>query len=227
MLLKELLQRDGHLLLHHAGVVDVAAQGEQLHTVVVLAAQTVEPVGTATENAGRHRHCLAVRDRRGTAVQTRIRGEWGLQTGLALLALQGLQLGGLFTAHVRTGAAVNKHIEVVTTSTGVTAEEANHHRREKKLPLLVRLVNGLFQTNALVVELTTNVNIGSTRMHGVTGNQTTLHQCVGVLTNNFSILQVTIANERYLAGSRLGFIAIHNEEIGTTILGDFGHERPL
>lgn len=132
MLLEELLQRNGHLLLHHAGVVDMAAQGEQLHAVIVLAAQAVEPVGATAENGGRHGHGLAVGDGGGAAVETGVRGEWGLQAGLALLALEGLQLGGLFTAHVGTSAAVDEHIEVVTAAAGVTAKETKHELEGKE-----------------------------------------------------------------------------------------------
>lgn len=124
VLLQEVAQRNAHLLLHHAGVVHVAADGEQLHARVVLATQTAEPLGAATQNRRRHRHRLAVRHRRRTPVQTRVGGEWRLQTRLALLALQRLQLRALFSAHVRSRAAVDEHVEVVSAAAGVATEES-------------------------------------------------------------------------------------------------------
>ena len=83
---------------------------------------------------------------------------------------------------------MNKDIKVVTTATGIAADEARYNYTMECLPLLVSLVNGFFQTNTLVVEFTTNVNVGSTGMHGITGNQTTFYQGVGILTDNFTIL---------------------------------------
>ena len=68
----------------------MAADGEQFHSVVVLATQAVEPLRTTTENARGHGHSLAVGDGGGTAVETGRGGEWRLQTRLALLAFQRL-----------------------------------------------------------------------------------------------------------------------------------------
>ena len=84
-------------------------------------------------------------------------------------------------------------------------------------PLLISFVNSLFQTNRFVVKLSTNVNVSSTSVHGVSSNQTTFDESVGVLTDNLTIL----------ASSRLGLIAVHHQEVGTTILGGLGHETPL
>lgn len=124
MLLQQVLQRNAHLLLHHAGVVHMSADGEQLHARVVLATQTAEPRGATAQNRRRHRHRLAVRHRRRTPVQTRVGGEWRLQTRLALLALQRLQLRTLLSAHVGSRAAVHEHVEVVPAAAGVAAQES-------------------------------------------------------------------------------------------------------
>ena len=189
MLLEEFLQGNGHLLLDDAGIVHMTAQGKQLHAVIVLATEAVEPVGAAAENGGGHGHGLAVGDGGGTAVQTGIGGEWGLQTRLALLAFQRLQLGGLFTADVGTSTTVDEDVKVVATATGIAADEARDEMDGFEcVPLLVSLVDGFFQANALVVEFTTNVDVGGAGVHGVTGNQTTFHQGVGILTDNFTIL---------------------------------------
>ena len=131
MLLQQVLQGNTHLLLHHTGVVHMAADGEQFHSVVVLAAQAVEPLGTTTENARGHRHSFAVGDGGGTAVETGSSGEWRLQTRFALLALQGFQLGTLFSAHVGSSSAVDEDIKVVARSTSIATDET---RNENDLP---------------------------------------------------------------------------------------------
>ena len=227
VLLEKFLQRNGHLLLDNTGVVNVTAESEQLHTVVVLTTQAVEPVGATTQNGGSHGHSLTVGDSGRTAVQTGVSGEWGLQTGLTLLTLQRLQLSGLFTTHVSTSSAVDENIKVVTRAASIATNQTTHETNSALLPLLIGFVDGFFQTNTLVVEFTTDVNVGSTGVHGITSDQTTLHQSVGILTDDFTILRIITIFHTNLAGTRFRFIAVHDKEVGTAILRGFGHETPL
>ena len=48
------LERYRHLLFHRYWSVDVAADGEKLGAVVVLAAEAREPLGAAAQDGGRH-----------------------------------------------------------------------------------------------------------------------------------------------------------------------------
>ena len=112
--------------------------------MIVLATKAIEPVGTTTKNGRSHGHGLTVSDGGGTAVQTSIGGEWRLQTRLALLAFQRFQLSGFFTTDVGTSTTMNKDIKVVTTATGIAADEARDNYTMECLPLLVSFVDGFF-----------------------------------------------------------------------------------
>merc|ERR1719447_253869 len=82
--LDQLLQGDAHLLLHRAGVVHVAGDVEKLGAGVPGAAHAGEPVSSPPADGRGHG------DSGGTAEDTDVSGEWGLQAGLALLTLQAL-----------------------------------------------------------------------------------------------------------------------------------------
>ena len=95
------------------------------------------------------------------------------------------------------------------------------------VPLLVRLVDGLLQVDALVVELTADVDVRRASVHRVASDQAALHQRVGLLADDLAILRLTSPRLPHLAGAGLGLIAVHAEEVGTTVLGHLGHEAPL
>ncbi len=59
---------------------------------------------------------------------THISRKWGLQAGLPLLSLQGLNKSGLLSTDVRPSAAHHKHIKVVTRATGVLSNEPSSIR---------------------------------------------------------------------------------------------------
>merc|ERR1719461_2525934 len=98
--LDQLLQGDAHLLLHCAGVVNVARDVEQLGAGVPGAAHAGEPVSSPPADGGSHGDSLDVGHSGGAAEDTDVSGEWGLQAGLALLTLQALYQGGLLSVDV-------------------------------------------------------------------------------------------------------------------------------
>mmetsp|Transcript_35491 Transcript_35491/g.114080 ORF Transcript_35491/g.114080 Transcript_35491/m.114080 type:complete len:280 (+) Transcript_35491:273-1112(+) len=87
VLLQQLLERDGHLLLDRAGVVDVARDAKQLCARVVLPPEGREPVGAAPHDRRRHRDRLHVSNRGRAAVEAGVCREGRLEAGLARLAL--------------------------------------------------------------------------------------------------------------------------------------------
>ncbi len=97
MPLNQLLQTDAQLLLFCAGSVDMPTDAVQLGAVVVLASKRGEPLRASTQDCGGHSHSLYVGDSGWAAIQTHISWEGRLQSGLALLALQGLNQSCLFT----------------------------------------------------------------------------------------------------------------------------------
>lgn len=54
---------------------------------------------------------------------THVSRKWGLQTGLPLLPLQGLDKSSLLSANVRSSTTHHKHIKVITRATGVLSNE--------------------------------------------------------------------------------------------------------
>ena len=114
MFLDELLQRDGHLLLHHDGVVDVSRDAEQFCASVVWPAQRSKPIGASAEDRGRHGHGLHIGHRRGAAKQADVGREWGLDARFALATFQRLNQSCFLAADVGTRTAVQVDVEVVT-----------------------------------------------------------------------------------------------------------------
>merc|ERR1719204_2939989 len=123
--LDQLLQGDAHLLLHRAGVVHVAGDVEKLGAGVPGATHAGEPVSSPPADGGGHGDSLDVGHSGGTAEDTDVSGEWGLQAGLALLTLQALDQGGLLSADVGASTTVHKEVEVIARATGVGSQEAS------------------------------------------------------------------------------------------------------
>merc|ERR1712142_851844 len=140
------------------------------------------------------------------AKHTNVSWEWWLQAGLTLLALQGLYEGSLLSTDVSSGTSVHEHIKVITSSTGVLAKETS----------FVSLVNSHLHVGRLIIELSADVDVGSSGPHGATSHQTTLHQLVGVVTHDLTVL----------ARAWLSLVGIDHQVLGTAIWG-LVHEAPL
>eukprot|EP00227_Mantoniella_beaufortii_P011202 CAMPEP_0197590548 /NCGR_PEP_ID=MMETSP1326-20131121/11475_1 /TAXON_ID=1155430 /ORGANISM="Genus nov. species nov., Strain RCC2288" /LENGTH=441 /DNA_ID=CAMNT_0043155651 /DNA_START=195 /DNA_END=1517 /DNA_ORIENTATION=- len=206
VLLDQLLQRDAHLLLHRARVVDVPADAEQLGAGVVLAPERREPLRAAAQNRGRHRHGLDVGDRGGAPVQPHAGGERRLQARLALLALQALDQRRLLAADVRPRAVVDVDVEVDAAPARVLAQE----------PRGVRLVACPLQGEALVDVLPADVDVARARAHGGARDQAPLDQLVRVVPHDFAVL----------ARAGLGLVGV-DDQVGRTAVRYLWHEGPL
>lgn len=75
--LNELLQRDGHLLLHGAGVVDVTRDVKQFCAGVSLPTEASEPRTSPPTDGGRHGHRLHVGNGRRATEHTFEWSVWG------------------------------------------------------------------------------------------------------------------------------------------------------
>merc|ERR1719422_1297868 len=126
--LDQLLQGDAHLLLHRAGVVHVARDVEQLGAGVPGATHAGEPVSSPPADGRSHGDSLDVGHSGGTAEDTDVSGEWGLQAGLALLTLQALNQGGLLSADVGASTTVHKEVEVIARATGPGSHGSASHQ---------------------------------------------------------------------------------------------------
>ena len=97
-------------------------------------------------------------------------------------------------------------IEIPAAAAGVHADQAG----------LVGFVNGRLKVEMLVVELTTDVDVGGMRAHGEAGDQRAFHQLVRIVAHDVAIL----------AGARLAFIRI-DHQIGRASIGNLRHEGPF
>ena len=209
VLVNQFAERNGHLLLNGTGVVNVTRDTEELGTSVTLTTEGVEPAATTTDDSGCNSNGLNVGDSRRATEKTDSSRERRLQTRLSRLALKRLDEGGLLTTDVGTHTTVNVDVEVVSGTTGVLSDETS----------LVGLLNGTLENGGLVVEFTTDVNVGGSAVHGTTSDQTSLEQLVGVLAHNFTVL----------AGSGLTLIGVDDQVAGLGVLVPVleVHEGPL
>merc|ERR1719474_497910 len=204
--LDQLLQGDAHLLFHRAGVVHVARDVEQLGAGVPGAAHAGEPVSSPPADGGSHGDSLDVGDSGGTAEDTDVSGEWGLQAGLALLTLQALDQGGLLSADVGASTTVHKEVEVIAGATGVCSKEAS----------VVGLSDGLLQVGGLVVELSSDVDVAGPGSHSSSSDQTALNKSVRVVPHDLAVL----------ASSRLALVSVDHQVLGAAVVW-LVHEAPL
>merc|ERR1719447_690360 len=202
--LDQLLQGDAHLLLHCAGVVNVARDVEQLGAGVPGAAHAGEPVSSPPADGGSHGDSLDVGHSGGAAEDTDVSGEWGLQAGLALLTLQALYQGGLLSADVGASTTVHKEVEAI--ARGVGSQEAS----------VIRLPDGLLQVGGLVVELSSDVDVAGPGSHGGASDQAAFNQSVRVVPHNLAIL----------ASSRLALVSVDHQVLRAAIVW-LVHEAPL
>lgn len=198
VLLDQLAQRDGHLLLDCDGVVDVTGDTEKLGTGVTFTTEGREPAGTTAHDGRCDSNGLDVGDCAGATEQTDCGGEGRLETGLAGLTLNGLDERGLLTTNVGTHSSVNVYVKVVSGTAGVLADQAS----------CVGLVDSVLENSSFVVELATDVDVGGVGVHSTTHHQATLDQLLGVLAHDLSVL----------ASTGLTLICIDNQITGARVL---------
>ena len=197
MLLNEVLERNTHLLLYDARVVDVAANAEQLGALITGTTETCEPWSTATANGWGDSDSLNVGDGGRAAEETNVGGEWRLQTRLALLALQTLDERSLLSTHVRTRPAMDIHVKVVSGPARVLADE----------PGLVGLVDGLLEVPGLEEKLAADVDVGCVGVHGASGDEAALDELVRVASEDLAVF----------ARPWLAFVGVDDEVSGSSV----------
>jgi len=146
----ELSQGNAHLLLNRAGLVHMAGDAEELGTSVLLATQAGEPGAAPTADGRGHGHRLDVGHGGRATKDTHIGGEGGLQAGLASLALNALDEGGLLAADVGASTHMDVHVKGIAGATGILANESS----------LVRLIDGHLHVGGFMIELSSDVNVG-------------------------------------------------------------------
>src|SRR5690606_36615891 len=145
----QLAQRDSHLLLDIARIVDVPGDAEQLGAGVLRPAKRGPPVDAAPQDGRRNGNGLDIVDRGRTAVEAARRREGRLEARLALLAFETFEQRRLFAADIGAGAAMQIDVVVEPRSAGVAADQAG----------LVRLVDRVLQMLGLAEKFTADIDV--------------------------------------------------------------------
>merc|ERR1719295_1994712 len=199
--LNQLLEGDRHLFLNRARVVHVSGNVEQLGARVPGPPELCKPGSAPPADVRRHGDRLDVGDGSRATEHANVGREWRLQPWLSLLSLEALDEGGLLSADVGAGAAVDEDVEVVSASARVLTQES----------LVVGLFDGHLEVGGLVVELSPDVDVSGSGSHGPTRNQ-----LVGVVSHNLSVL----------ASARLSLVGVDDQVLGPAVVR-LVHEGPL
>lgn len=127
----------------------MARNTEKLGTCVPFAAELIEPACSTTNDGRCYSDSFDIGDCTGAAEKTNGGREWGLQTRLSRLALQGFNEGSLLTADIGAHPAVQKNVKVVAGAASVLTEKAG----------LICLLNSTLQNGGLMVELAADVDV--------------------------------------------------------------------
>src|SRR5215218_6453076 len=191
--------------LEVAGVADVAGDAEQLGAGRLVGAHGAEPVDALGDDPGDGGDGLDVVDGGGGAVQALDRRERRPQLGLAALALERGQQGGLLAADVGAGAAVQHHVQVEPGALDVAAEQA----------AVVGGVDGGLQAAAGPAALAAQVDERGAAADRVGGHDHALDQRVRVAFQQLHVLE----------GARLALVGV-DHQVGR-LAGALGEEAPL
>ncbi len=191
--LEQLAQRNAHLLLDHARLLDVARDLEQLGAGVVGLAQHREPCGAPAQDIAGHGDGLDIVDGGRRAVEPGVGGERRLQARLALLALQAFQQRGFLAADIGAGAMMDEKVEVPAVDV-VLADQLGR----------IGLGDRGFEPLALADELAAHVGVAGVCPHRERCQQGALDQQMRIVPHDLAIL----------AGAGLGLVRVDHEIAG-------------
>ena len=178
MLVDELSQRNTHLFLDHARVVDMSTYAEELCSLIPLAPEASEPTRATPADCGGYSDGLNIRHCCWAPEKAYVGGEGGLETGFSLLPFYALDECSFLSTNVGSRPTMDVYVERVTRPAGVLAKETSG----------VGLIDSLLDVRCFLVKLSSNVNVGSSRVHAASGYETALDEFVGISTEDFTIL---------------------------------------
>ena len=187
-----------HLDLVHAGIADVAGQGEQARPGGATRPQGGEGLGTVEHHPGQVGQRLHVVDHGGLAVEADGGREVGrLDAGEAALALEALEQGRLLAADVGPGAGMHHHVDREPRPEDVLAHRA----------VLVGFVERALDALEPEGELAAHVDEGARRLDGVGGDEHALDELMGVALDQQVVLEggglALVAVDHQVGGRRL------------------------
>ena len=192
-----------HRDLDEAGVLDLAAEGEDLGTLGLLGTHGREPFRTVDDDLGDVRPGLNVVQDGRALEQTLFGRERRTGTGLTAVAFDGGHEGSFFTADERTGAETDVDIEIEPGLHDVLAEEA----------VLMGLVEGDLQTLDRDRVLCADVDVTLVRADRVTGDGHGFEDHVGVAFQDGTVHE----------GTGVAFVRVTADELLRCViaLGEF------
>mmetsp|Transcript_3618 Transcript_3618/g.6624 ORF Transcript_3618/g.6624 Transcript_3618/m.6624 type:complete len:212 (+) Transcript_3618:1070-1705(+) len=181
VLVDQFFEGNRHGFFHHAGLVHMAGNREQLRAGVVGAAESGEPFGTTTQDRRHDSNRFHVIDRGRAAVEARAGRERRLHPGHALATFEAFQQSRFLAADIGARAMREVEVKVPTAVGGVLAEK----------PVVVGRVDGRLQRLALADVFAADVDVAGVRVHRERGDETTLDQRVGIIAHDLPVLAGT------------------------------------
>ena len=178
MLFDQVFEGNAHFFLNNARVIDVTTDAEKFGSLIPLTTEPRKPTGTSSANCRGDRDSLDVCNSGGTTEEANVCREGGFQPRFSLFALEGLDQGGFFAAYIGASTTMDVNVEIVSGTAGVFTDETG----------LVCLIDRLLQMSGFLEEFTTDVDIGSVRVHATTSHETTFDKLMRVSTENFTVL---------------------------------------
>jgi len=174
-------QRSTHGNLDEAGVLDLAAQSEDLGALCALVAHSGKPCSTLEDDLGDVGIGLNVVQNSGLAEQTLDSGERRTGTGLTAVALDGGHQSGFLTAYESTCTKAQIHIEIKAGAENILAQQT----------ILTSLLDSDLQTMNGDGILSTDIYITLICTDSITGNGHSLDNSMGVTFQNRTVHECT------------------------------------
>ena len=177
---EDLAKRRSDRELVGAGPLDMSGDAVELGPgVALVGAESQIPVHSALDDVRHVAQRLDVVDHGGATEGADHRGEGGLDSWLAALALEGLEQSGLLTADVGPGAAVHVHLLTV----------AGAHRVLAEHPVRVGVRDRLLENLRRLRVLAADVDVGGVCPDGVAADRTALDQLVRVFLHQQPVFE--------------------------------------
>src|SRR6516164_307249 len=201
----QLPQWDAHRLFDIAWGVHMAGETIDLRAGVSWPADAGKPGGAAPQDRRYDRNCLDIVDSCRAAVEADLGRERWFEPRLPLAPFEAFEQSRLLAADIGASAAMQVDIERPAGAARILADQT----------CLVGFVDRRLQTLCLIRELTANIDVAGVHPHPDRGEQTALHQLLGVVTKDITVL----------AGPRLALIGIDAEVSRAVAL--LRHKGPL
>ncbi len=177
MFVDELSQRNAHLFFNDARVIDMSTYAEEFCSLISLSPEASKPARATPADRGGHSDGLHIRHCCWAPEKAYVGGKGGLETGFPLFPFYALNECSFLSTNVGSRSTMDVYVERVARPAGVLAEVASG----------VSLIDSLLDVRRFLVKLSSNVNVGSSRVHAASSYETALDEFVRISTEDFTI----------------------------------------